>query len=71
MKLNNKIYDILKWFTMIALPAITTFYGVVGTTCNIPYTETVLTIASAFDVMLGTMLGISNRNHNKSERDDK
>ena len=71
MKLNNKIYDILKWFTMIALPAITTFYGVVGTTCNIPYTETVLTIASAFDVMLGTMLGVSNRNYNKSEREDK
>lgn len=71
MKLNNKIYDILKWFTMIALPAITTFYGVVGTTCNIPYTETVLTIASAFDVMLGTMLGVSNRNYNKSEREYK
>ncbi|MFQ9442069.1 MAG: phage holin, partial [Eubacterium ventriosum] len=46
-------------------------YGVVGTACNIPYTETVLTIASAFDVMLGTMLGVSNRNYNKDESEGK
>ena len=71
MKINNQVYDILKWIALIALPAIITFYGVVGTACNIPYTETVLTIASAFDVMLGSMLGVSNRNYNKDKSEGR
>ena len=47
MKLSNKTYDILKWIALVALPALITFYGVVGAACNIPYTDTVLTIAVA------------------------
>lgn len=65
MKLSNKVYNFLKWFTLIGLPAIITFYGVVGNTLGLPYTDIVLTIATAFDTMLGTMLGISNYNYNK------
>lgn len=60
MILDNKVYDILKWCTQVVLPAILTFYGVVGVTLNIPHTEAVMTIGSAFIVMLGTILGISN-----------
>lgn len=37
MKLPDKVYDILKQIVTIVIPAILTFYGVVGTTCNIPY----------------------------------
>lgn len=66
MKISNKTYDVLKWIALVALPALLTFYGVVGTTCNIPYTETVLTIGSAFDVMLGTLLGISTNSYKKN-----
>ena len=66
MKLSNKAYDILKWITLIALPAIITFYGVVGATCNIPYTEQVLTIAVAFDTMLGALIGVSTSKYNKT-----
>ena len=66
MKLSNKTYDILKWIALVALPALTTFYGVVGATLNIPYTQEVLTIAVAFDTMLGAMLGISNSKYNKT-----
>lgn len=65
MKLSNKVYDILKWIALVALPALTTFYGVVGATCNISHTQEVLTIAVAFDTMLGTMLGISTNKYNK------
>ena len=66
MILSNKVYDVLKWIALVALPAVTTFYGVVGATCNIPYTQEVLTIAVAFDAMLGTMLGISTNKYNKT-----
>ena len=52
----------------------TTFYGVLGNTLDIPFTEEVITIAVAFDTMLGTILGISSRNYYKDidegENDD-
>ena len=66
MKLSNKAYDILKWITLIALPAIITFYGVVGATFNIPYTEQILTITVAFDTMLGALIGVSTSKYNKA-----
>lgn len=65
MKLNDKVYDILKYVAMIGIPAVLTFYGVVGATLSIPYTQEVLTIGAAFDTMLGAMLGISTANYNK------
>ena len=63
--MSNKVYNVLKYITLILLPAVITFYGVVGNACNIPYTDIVLTIATAFNTMLGTCLGISNINYNK------
>ena len=64
--LSNKLYDYLKKFCLVWLPALTTFYGVLGATLNIPYTQEVITIAVAFDTMLGTILGISSRNYYKN-----
>lgn len=63
MIMNNKIYDVLKWITQVVLPAILTFYGVVGATLQLPHTDVIMTIGSAFIVMLGTILGISNANY--------
>lgn len=66
--MNNKVYDVLKWISLVFLPALTTFYGVIGNTCEIPYTEIVLTIAIAFNTFLGTCLGISNMNYSKNNK---
>ena len=62
---NSKNYDKLKFFTTRILPALITFYGVVGATLKIPYTTETLTIASAFETMLCTFLGISKKKFNK------
>ncbi len=59
MKISDKAYNILKWICLTALPALTTLYGVIGTTLNIPYTQEVITIAVAVDTCLGTMIGVS------------
>lgn len=67
MSMSNKVYDFLKWFCMIALPALITFYGVIGSTFNIPYTQEIVTIAVAFNTMLGAILGISNSNYKKNQ----
>lgn len=67
MTLSNKAYDIMKWVVQFLIPALITLYGVIGATCNIPYTEQVLTIAGAVDVFLGTILKISTDNYNNKE----
>ena len=68
MKLNDKVYDILKYVALIGIPAVLNFYGVVGATLSIPYTQEVLTIGAAFDTMLGTLLGISNANFKRENK---
>jgi len=65
MKMTNRVYNVLKWIAQVVLPALTTLYGVIGTTLNVPYTQEVITIAIAVDTCLGTILGISNFNYNK------
>lgn len=61
--MSNKIYDILKWISLVFLPALITFAGVVMNTLNFSYTDIVLTISIAFNTFLGTILGISNINY--------
>lgn len=64
--MSNKLYDILKWIDLVFIPALIVFYGVIGNTLNIPNTEVVLTIMGAFDVFLGSLLGISSVNYKKN-----
>lgn len=65
MKMSNKVYDVLKWFTMIFIPAAITLFGVIGKTLGLSCTDTVLTIAVAVDTFLGSILGISNSAYKK------
>lgn len=67
MKLNNKVYDVLKWITIVFLPALITFAGVVMNALNFEYTQIVLTIAVAFDTFLGSILGLSTISYNKEK----
>ena len=66
MKLSNKVYDTLKWVDLVFIPALIVIYGVSGNTLNIPYTDIVLTIMGAFDVFLGSLLGITSAQYNKN-----
>lgn len=67
--MSNRVYDILKWVDLVFIPALIVFYGVIGNTLNIPYTEIVLTIMGAFDVFLGSLLGITSSKYNKAEKE--
>jgi len=70
MKLSNKLYDVLKWIDLVFIPALIVFYGVIGNVLNIPYTEITLTIMGAFDVFLGSLLGISSSKYAKESDED-
>ena len=66
---SNKVYDILKWISLVFLPALITFVGVVLNVLEIGNTEIILTIAIAFNTFLGSVLGISNVNYNMKQTD--
>lgn len=74
MKLNDKIYDVLKWVALVCLPALATLISVVLPLWNIADEATVTAIVgtiSAVDVFLGALLGVSTAEYNKSKLEQK
>ena len=67
MKLNNKVYDALKWIVMIVIPAATTAYVGLAAIWGFPFAEEVAKTSSVICVLLGALLGISTAQYNKTE----
>ena len=57
--MNNKTYDVLKWVTMVCLPAVTTLWLTLASIWNFPYAEPIGATLGAITVFLGALLGIS------------
>lgn len=68
MKLNNKMYDILKWIAVLFLPALGTLYFSVAGIWDLPYGEQIVGTITAIDTFLGVILGISTVQYNKSNK---
>ena len=71
MQLPYKAYDILKWITLVFLPAATTLTGVILNTFNVGATDIVLTIMTAVTTFLGAILGVSNVNYYKNKESEE
>ena len=71
MKLSNKLYDILKWVVMIALPALTTAYVGLSAVWSWPYATEVAKTSAVICTLLGALLGISTAEYNKGDKPEK
>ena len=67
MKLNSKVYDILKWGLIIFIPALITLIGTLGQIYEFD-TETIVLTISAVSTFLGVITGISNYNYKKEDK---
>lgn len=67
MKLNNKVYDILKWVAMYLLPAFGTLYFALAGIWGFPYGEQIVGTITAIDTSLGVILGISSAQYKKDK----
>lgn len=65
MKLNDKVYDVLKWIALIFLPAFAVFYGAVGPVWDWFRPDDVVFTIVAVDTFLGALLGVSTAQYNK------
>lgn len=66
MKLNSKVYEVLKWGLIIFIPALITLIGTLGQIYNFE-TETIVLTISAISTFLGVITGISNYNYKKDK----
>ena len=67
MRLNNSLYDFLKWFALIAIPALEGFWLTVGKVWGFPYLTEIGTTIAAVGLLLAALLGVSTRNYNSLE----
>lgn len=65
MKLPDNVYNVLKWITLILLPALATLYFALSGIWGFPYAEQIVGTISAIEVFLGALLGISTIQYNK------
>ena len=68
MKLNDSVYDILKWLVIIVLPACATLYAALASVWGWPFAEQVTTTITAVDTFLGAVLCISTVSYHKGDK---
>lgn len=57
--MSNKLYDVLKWITMVFLPAIATLYLALAGIWGFPFGEQIVGTITAITTFLGVCLEIS------------
>ena len=69
MKLNNRVYDVLKWCVLVLIPAATSLYVGLSMVWQWSFAEEIAKTSSLVCAFLGAILGISTHYYNK-ERED-
>lgn len=68
--LSDSVYTVLKWVTMIVLPALATAYVGLASIWGWPYADEVAKTTAVVCTLLGALLGISTAQYNKQEPPD-
>lgn len=73
MKLSNKVYDAVKYTTLIAIPAASTAYMGFDAALDgaLPYENQVVKSLAVLALLLGSLTGITKLQYNADQRDDK
>lgn len=65
MKLDNRVYDILKYIALIVLPALATLYSTLAGVWSLPYAEQIPVTIMAVDTFMGILLKLSTDEYNR------
>jgi len=65
--LPGKMYDVLKWLDIVAIPAITVAYVGLATIWGWPYATEVAKTSAVICTMIGTLLGVSSVQYYKEK----
>jgi len=67
MKLPDKVYDVLKWLSLVVFNAIGVLYKTLAAVWQWPYGEEVMTTCAAIALFIGALIGISTAEYNRSK----
>ena len=72
MVISDKLYSILKWISIICIPALVTFLSVVLSVLSVSANviNIIVTIISAVGTLIGTLIGVSTSAYNKQKGAD-
>jgi len=59
LKMDDRVYDILKWLACLCLPALSVLVKTVFAVWQLPFGDEISTTIMAIDAFLGAILGIS------------
>lgn len=70
--LPDKVYQVLKWVSMIAIPAIVAFLSVVLGALEVdPKTVNIIvTIIGAVGTLIGALIGVSSKAYNNKQKEE-
>lgn len=66
--LNDKLYNVLKWAGLIALPALSVFVATIGPAWGIAQTDNIVTTLNALGTLIGALIGVSTYNLKKGDK---
>ena len=67
-KLKNEVYDVLKWITLVVIPALATAYVGLAAIWGFPYADAISKTACVVCTLLGALLGISTAEYNAAKK---
>ena len=68
MRLPDKLYDVLKWIALIALPALGVFYFTIAKIWGLPYGAEITATIDALALLIGTLIGVSHLSIKKEDQ---
>ena len=68
---NSKVYDVLKYISLIVLDAVGVAYNELSEVWGLPYGIQIMKTCTIISVLIGALIGISNYRYNKTELNDE
>ena len=67
--MSNKAYDVVKDVSLLWMPIIITFYGVISATWGVPYGEQILATLTGLNAALGAVVKYFKTKYDKKKAD--
>lgn len=67
MKLNNSVYDVLKWLCLVAIPLLAVAYQGLAKVWGWPFAAEISTTANIICTLIGGLIGVSTYNYIKED----
>ena len=71
MKMPDKVYDVLKWICLIALPALAVLYFTLAKIWGLPYGAEITATINAVALFIGSLIGVSQIAINKEAKENE